>query len=140
MTMPSPATISLGSLSLSTAHVGAGSSGYELVTWGVTSRRRRRDVETSPYIDGEAEIQSVRDAWQYTLQVRCAGSTWANTKTLMANLVSTIEQDTYTLTETVAGGSTSYTCSAADLDNPLDLPMQVTNRWPATLTIPVKAA
>jgi hypothetical protein len=45
---------------------------------GPGAMTRRRDVVTSPWVDGETEVASVRGAATYTVVVQCVGTSWSN--------------------------------------------------------------
>ena len=89
-------------------------SRYELISAGETGARRRRDVATSPYVDYEAEINSVRDALTYQLVVRCVGTSTADCRALRDALTAAAEQSTWQLHVTLDGVTDAYACHAAD--------------------------
>lgn len=112
------------SLSLSALTFGQG-NGLSLFVGGLTPGRRswRRTVVTSPYVAGEVETGAVLDqVHDSTFRFRARAADIGSLKTLVAELVTAVEQTTWALTFSV--GATAWpaiTCTRADTEEVFDV-------------------
>lgn len=117
MTTAIVGSIDRTSLSLSALTIGQG-NGLSFFVGGVNVGRRvwRRMTESSPWVAGEVETAAVLDQSrdpQYDFRARASSE--SALKTLVASLVTAVEQPTWDLTITVGGTAwPTLTCTRAD--------------------------
>lgn len=110
---------------------------YELVSVTATGRSWRRRTAEGPYMHGRALLGAVLEQGTLTIVIRCKGATWIAATNRLTELLAYVTPLQYTVTTTVEGTSTTYTCEPADVDAPLDKFYAMAKRLDVTLTIPV---
>jgi len=90
-----------------------------VVSVGPGSMSRRREVAISPFVDGEFLISSVKDVVNIALAVRFFGATHAALKANVEAALAAFDQFSYTLTLTLEGEVSTWSCEPADY-GPLD--------------------
>ena len=112
--------------------------GYELVAFDEAGQRRRRDVATSPYVDGAAEITSVRDELRVSLTVRIVGTSTADCRTKRDALLAAAEARRWGLVVELDGTTDEYDCYAADWSATRPTAYLLSYRTEVTLDIPAR--
>lgn len=110
---------------------------YEVVSVVATGRSWRRRTAEGPYMHGRALLGAVLEAGTLTVVIRCKGATWTATTNRLTELLAYVTPLQYTVTTTVEGVTTTYTCEPADVDAPMDKFFAMAKRLDVTLTIPV---
>lgn len=110
---------------------------YELVSVVATGRAWRRRTAEGPYMHGRALLGAVLEVGTLTIVVRCKGTTWVAATNRLTELLDYVKDLQYTVTTTVEGVTTTYTCEPADVDAPMDKYYAIAKRLDVTLTIPV---
>lgn len=76
----------------------------------------RRQTVTSPFVEGRALINAVKDVVISPIGIRVTGSTQADLKSKMQALVNAFTQQSYQITETIGGQVWGvYQCEPADI-------------------------
>jgi hypothetical protein len=112
--------------------------GYEIEAAGTGQVRRRRDVATSPYVNGVAEISSVRDEERYTLIVRVIGTTMGDCFDRVEDLTDAASARRWRLRVNMGGVIRSWDCYAADYQVEQPTAYLLSYRARVVLDIPVR--
>jgi hypothetical protein len=124
-----------------TVPVAPGAAGWELVDCGLTSIGRRRDVVTSPWVNDDVEVASVRAALKYQVKIRAVAASFGEASAMVADAVAAVEQTAWTLVEALDGHTETYACRAAEtIDMPKANDLVINARREMTITIPVRRA
>lgn len=135
------ASLAIGGITVTGTPLAEGDTGYELIAMGFDAIQRRRDVVTSPWVKGEAEVASVQGALSYTFVINAVGSSMGDAIDMTADIINEVQQKTWSLTETVESYSQTYTCCAASsIDAAYDRNYFINHRRQITVTVPVKRA
>lgn len=118
-----------------------GEPGYELLACGLESIQRRRDTVTSPWIRGDKEIASVQGALTYGFTINAVGgdSGLAEAIALSTEVISAVQQKSWTLQEVLDGHTETFACRAAiTVQRAYDRQWLLNARTSVTATIPVR--
>lgn len=112
-------------------------AGYQLVTASEGELRRRRDVATSPYVHGAAEVASVLEEQRYDLVVLVVGSSTADVRSKREALIAAGTARRWRLSVTLDGQEEEWDCYAADVSIERPMAYLLSFREQVTLNIPV---
>ena len=97
----------------------------------------RRAVISSPFVDGDFEVQAAKESGVRTLIVHVFGSTWAQVETRREALEAAVSVP-FLLEVTLDGVVTTYRASRADVSSPQSASDVMNRRRDVTLYIPVQ--
>lgn len=115
---------------------------YELVGVGIGGRQWRRSTVEGRYQHGRVLLGAVLDMRVLTVHVRCLGATWSAVTNRANDLFEATQHMAGTVTVTMNGVTTTYTCEAADIapasGDTVDKFRVMANMEEYVLTIPVQ--